>query len=198
VKIGAVPEPALSPFDEDLLAMKAVTRRRWGLGSVVALTLSFALQPSFAAKPGQSSFGTLPGGLPDLPALGEAMQRDLRSGLAIGGFDPVAYHATGRATPGRAAHEIVHDGIVWRFASAANLAAFEDAPAVYAPAFAGFDATGVAAGRAVETDPRAFAVVGARLYLFRTPANRSAFIADPGLLPQAEQQWREVYATIAR
>lgn len=182
--------------------MKAPTWRRRVPRASAFIALALLAQSALAAKPGVAPapgpFGTLPGGLPVLPRLGETMQRDLRSGLAIGGYDPVAYQIDHRATPGQPDHELVQAGIVWRFVSAANLAAFQDAPDIYAPAFAGFDPTGVADDRAVETDPRLFAVTGSRLFLFRTPENRSAFLADPALLHRAETQWRAVYAMIAR
>jgi hypothetical protein len=126
------------------------------------------------------------------------MQRSIRSGLALGGFDPVAYHAQGRAAAGRAEYEMLHRGDVWRFASAANRAAFADAPAIYEPAFEGYDPTGVADGVAVETDPRLFAVVAQRLFLFRTAANRTAFLRDAELRRRADANWHAVSGIIAQ
>lgn len=180
--------------------MKAVTWRRWvsiAAGAVV-LALTLAIPPALGAKTPMGANPGLPPGLPELPRLGEIMQRDLRSGLALHGFDPVAYQAQARAVPGQPNYELVHRGSVWRFASAANREAFRDAPEAYEPAFAGFDATRVADGHAVETDPRQFAVVGSRLFLFRTQQNRATFVKDTSLLASAEAQWQEVYQTIAR
>lgn len=172
--------------------MKAAAwQRSISIGASI-LALAAAHQPVLASTAG------LPAGLPALPSLGETMQRDLRSGLALNGFDPVAYRAEGRATPGQADYELVHEGAVWRFASAANREAFRDAPAVYEPAFAGFDPTGVAAGVAVDTDPRLFAIVGTRLFLFRTPENRRSFVENAALQVRAEGNWAEVYRVIAR
>lgn len=172
--------------------MKAATWQRRISTAASVLILAMAVQPVLARP------AALPAGLPELPSLGETMQRNLRSGLALNGFDPVAYRLEGRATPGWARYELVHDGAVWRFASAANREAFRDAPAVYEPAFAGFDPTGVAEGLAVDTDPRQFAVVGARLFLFRTPENRRSFLGNAALLRRAESNWAQVYRVIAR
>ena len=141
---------------------------------------------------------SLPVGLPALPSLGEAMQRDLRTGLALNGFDPVSYQLEGRPVAGLPDYELVLNGIVWRFASAANRAAFRDAPDVYAPAFAGFDPTGVANGVAVDSDPNRFAIVGARLFLFRSDENRSRFLQDRSLLGIAETRWNVVRRSVAR
>ncbi|WP_353186269.1 YHS domain-containing (seleno)protein [Bosea sp. (in: a-proteobacteria)] len=139
----------------------------------------------------------LPAGLPQLPALGEAMQPDPRTGLALNGFDPVSYRLGGGPVAGRPDCELIHDGIVWRFASAANRAAFREAPAVYAPAFAGFDPTGVAEGVAVESDPGRFAVVGTRLYLFRSEENRARFLREPSLRDAAKARWSAVRRSVA-
>ena len=187
--------------------MKAVTWQRWISIAAGILALTVAIQPVLASAPnvnaptlnapGQPVAG-LPSGLPILPSLGEAMQRDLRSGLALNGFDPVAYQVEGRATPGHAEHELLHDGAVWWFASAANLEAFRDAPTVYAPAFAGFDPTGIVAGVAVDTDPRQFAIIGSRLFLFRTSENRRSFVENAAMLRLADGNWNEVSRTIAR
>jgi hypothetical protein len=183
-------------------AMKAAAWRR-RVGIAVAGLIMAGLGHAAAAKTGTApqplpaTIG-LPLGLPELPALGEAMQRDLRSGLALNGFDPVAYRSEGRATPGLARFELTHRGVTWRFVSAANRAAFSDAPDVYEPAFAGFDGLGVLEGRAIETNPTLFAVVGQRLVLFRTPENRRNFIARGAAMAQADARWREVYRMIAR
>ncbi len=182
--------------------MKAAAWRS-RVGIAVAALMAAGLGDAAVARTGsapepQPATIGLPFGLPDLPALGETMQRDLRSGLALNGFDPVAYRSEGRATPGQARFELIHRGIAWRFVSAANRAAFSDAPEAYEPAFAGFDALGVSEGRAIETNPALFAVVGQRLVLFRTPENRRDFIARSAAMAQADARWREVYETIAR
>ncbi len=180
--------------------MKAATwRSRVGIAvaSLVAAGLGGAALAKAASEPLPATIG-IPTGLPDLPGLGEAMQRDLGSGLALNGFDPVAYRSAGKATPGLARFELTHRGIVWRFVSAANREAFRDAPDVYEPAFAGFDGLGVTEGRAIETNPTVFAVVGERLVLFRTPENRQTFIATNTAMAQANARWREVYETISR
>ena len=177
--------------------MKAGTWRRRISTDVNALAMSavvFAalVNPVFADTAG------LPSGLPKLPSLGEAMQRDAHSGLALRGYDPVAYRLEKRAIAGHPAYEIVHQGAVWRFVSAANREAFRDAPGIYEPAFAGFDASAVAEGRAVDTDPRQFAIIGSRLFLFRTQENRRSFVEDSGLLTMADTQWSDVSRSIAR
>lgn len=147
---------------------------------------------AFADTPG------LPAGLPELPSLSESMQRDIHSGLALRGYDPLAYRLEKRAVAGHPDYELIHQGAVWRFVSAANREAFRDAPGVYEPAFAGFDASAVAEGRAVDSDPRQFAIIGSRLFLFRTPESRRSFVEDASRLKTAESNWGGVSQNIAR
>ena len=113
----------------------------------------------------------LPEGLPDLPRSRRNHAAPFaapasRSAASIRS----AIISTARPTPGRPEFEIAASRLVWRFASAANRDAFLAAPEIYAPAFEGFDPTGVADGHAVETSPAQFAIVDGRLFLFRTAA----------------------------
>jgi YHS domain-containing protein len=88
-----------------------------------------------------------------------------RDGVALSGFDPVAYHQEGRAVPGRPEVTAEHDGATWRFASAANRTTFLAEPAKYLPAYGGYCAYGVSRGYKVKVDPEAFSVIDGRLYL---------------------------------
>ncbi|MGO4173273.1 YHS domain-containing (seleno)protein [Bosea sp. TAF32] len=185
--------------------MKAATRRRWSATcagiAILFLVVSMTSANTTSAEPvvpASTGAPGLPAGLPSLPALGEVMQRDLRTGLAINGFDPVSYRLGNGPSAGLADHELIHEGIVWRFASQANLEAFRDAPGVYAPAFGGFDPTGVANGVAVESDPSQYAIIGSRLFLFRSAENRQRFLQGAALLAQAEDRWKSVLRFVAR
>ena len=139
----------------------------------------------------------LPSGLPELPTVGEMMLRD-DAGYALAGFDPVAYFMNDTAVPGRAGFELVHGGAVWRFANAANRDAFREAPQVYMPRFGGFDASGVADGRAIDADPRRFAVIGSQLYFFKSEDSRRRFLAEATIQAKARDRWPAVATLVAR
>jgi hypothetical protein len=79
---------------------------------------------------------------------------DRNSGIAIGGFDPVAYFIDGVAMPGKGDFEASFAGAVWRFRNEGNRGAFLADPDTYLPRFGGYDPTGVARGAAVPGDPR--------------------------------------------
>lgn len=172
--------------------MKAAARHAGIVLAGLGLCCAF---PLFSAT-GRAS--TLPPGLPQLPNLGETMLRDNRTGFALSGFDPVAYFLGEAAVPGLPAYELVSNGTVWRFASAANRDAFREAPEVYTPRFGGFDASGIADGRVVDADPRRFAVIGSRLYFFRSDESRQRFLAEPALQAKARERWPEVTMSIVR
>jgi YHS domain-containing protein len=172
--------------------MKAAARH--AVIVITGLVMSCALPFTVAT----SRASTLPPGLPELPRLGENMQRDNRSGLALSGFDPVAYFVNNAAVAGLPDYELISGGMVWRFASAANRDAFREAPEVYTPRFGGFDASGIAEGRVVDADPRRFAVIGSRLYFFRSDENRRRFLAETALRAKAQERWPVVTTLIAR
>ena len=87
-------------------------------------------------------------------------------GLAIKGYDPVAYHTEGKPRKGSKTYEVDWKGATWRFASAANRDRFAASPEDYAPAYGGYCAWAVAQGKTAGVDPeKAWNLVDGRLYL---------------------------------
>ncbi len=128
-------------------------------------------------------------GFPPLVGASEAFSSDPTSGLALGGYDPVTFFLPEGPRPGRSAFEIVWRGAAWRFASAANRAAFAADPSSFAPRIGGYDAAAASRGRIVEADPLLYAVRDGCLYLFRNDANRAQFLADEALAAKSEEEW---------
>ncbi len=121
---------------------------------------------------------------------------DVQTGLAISGFDPVAYFTDGKPELGRAGLELSQGGAVWRFRNMGNRAAFAEHPEVYRPRFGGYDPLAVARGVTVPGHPLIWAVVGERLYLFYDEAARTTFLADPGrVIVAAERKWPALAGT---
>jgi len=92
----------------------------------------------------------------------ETFQTD---GLAIHGYDPVAYFTEGNPVAGSQDHVTDYRGATWRFASAENLAVFEEDPERYAPRFGGYCAYAASQGYLAPTVPEAWTVYEDRLYL---------------------------------
>ena len=115
------------------------------------------------------------------------------SGLAIEGFDPVAYFVEGAPVRGLPEYEAMQGGVVWRFHNEGNRASFAEHPEIYGPQFGGYDPTEVARGVTQAGNPMFFVVADQRLYLFSREANRDAFAADPArFLAQAHARWPEL------
>jgi hypothetical protein len=124
---------------------------------------------------------------------------DAHTGLAISGFDPVAYFTEAKPKFGRPDMELRLDATVWRFRNEGNRAAFAEHPEVYAPRFGGYDPVAVARGSSVPGHPLFWTVTGERLYFFYSAEARAAFLAEPGrIIEAAERKWPEVARTIAR
>ncbi|HEU5019402.1 MAG TPA: YHS domain-containing (seleno)protein [Pseudolabrys sp.] len=124
---------------------------------------------------------------------------DGHTGLALSGFDPVAYFTEHKPKLGRAGLELRQNGAVWRFCNEGNRAAFAEHPDIYGPRFGGYDPVAIARGASVAGHPLIWAMVGARLYLFYNAAARAVFLSDPGrIIMAAERKWPTVAAGIPR
>src|SRR5690348_11795089 len=91
--------------------------------------------------------------LPPVYGLAELFVPDKMSGLALQGYDPVSFFLDEGLKPGLPEHEVIWNGIAWRFASAANREAFAQDPEAYVPQFGGYDPTALARGLVVEGNP---------------------------------------------
>ncbi len=121
------------------------------------------------------------------------------TGLALSGYDPVAYFTRHVPTFGRPDIELSFKGAVWRFQNPGNRAAFVAHPDVYMPRFGGYDPVAISRGTSVPGHPLFWAVTGERLYLFYSNEARAGFLADPGrIIAVAERKWPEVARTVAR
>jgi YHS domain-containing protein len=135
--------------------------------------------------------------LPASAATTERIVVHTLSGLALGGFDPVAYFTDRTPQLGNGAHEATYRGVVWRFRNEGNQAAFVRNPDVYLPGFGGYDPVAVARGVAVPGHPLVWLVSGNRLYLFSTPENRAAFAAQTQqIIAAAVHHWPDVAAKL--
>jgi hypothetical protein len=123
---------------------------------------------------------------------------DRHTGLAIGGYDPVAFFTDGRSMAGRPEFELRHGGAVWRFRNVGNREAFAARPEVYMPQFGGYDPVGVARGVAVAGSPDLWLISGERLFLFYDHARLEKFSADPErVIATAERKWPDVQRTLS-
>ncbi len=87
-------------------------------------------------------------------------------GLAIEGYDPVAYFS-GEPKKGHAEHSHTLRGVRYHFSSEGNLAKFKTNPTQYEPQYGSWCAYAFAlkAGK-VKINPKAYKIVNGKLYLF--------------------------------
>ena len=121
------------------------------------------------------------------------------TGLAIEGFDPVAYFVDARPMVGLPEFEASQSGAVWRFRNEGNRASFVAHPDIYGPQFGGYDPIDLARGVTYAGNPRFWLISGQRLYLFGREESRDAFAADPKrFLLDASARWPAIEKTLAR
>ena len=121
------------------------------------------------------------------------------SGLAIEGFDPVAYFTDAQPEIGLVQFEASEAGAVWRFRNEGNRASFVAHPDIYGPQFGGYDPVDVARGVTVAGNPRFWLIAGQRLYLFGREETRDSFALDPShVLRRANLRWPGLEQALAR
>ncbi|HXV29971.1 MAG TPA: YHS domain-containing (seleno)protein [Sinorhizobium sp.] len=114
-------------------------------------------------------------------------------GLAVHGFDVVAYFTEGGPIQGDAQFAVVHEDATYRFASQENLDAFKADPARYAPVYGGYCAYGVSVGAKFDGDPRYWKIVDGKLYLNLDAGIQQAWLKDvPGAIKKADANWRKL------
>ncbi|MGB4845585.1 MAG: YHS domain-containing (seleno)protein [Ferruginibacter sp.] len=92
---------------------------------------------------------------------------NLADGIAIKGYDPVAYFTQNKAVKGSKNLAVYHQGITYYFSSDANKETFKVNPARYEPEYGGWCAFAMGDnGEKVTIDPETFKIVNGKLYLF--------------------------------
>lgn len=113
-----------------------------------------------------------------------------KAGLAIQGYDPVAFFTDGKPVKGDAKFPLRHNGALYYFTSKEHRDAFKADPAKYEPSFGGYCAYGVSRGKLVEIDVNAFQIVIGRLLLQYSKGVRDDFNKDAkGNLAKADTNW---------
>lgn len=87
------------------------------------------------------------------------------TGVAINGYDTVAYFTEKKPVKGSEAFKHTWNGATWQFASQQHLDLFKAEPEKYAPQYGGYCAYGVAQGYLVSIEPEQFTVLDGKLYL---------------------------------
>ena len=116
-----------------------------------------------------------------------------RNGVAIDGFDPVAYFEDHTAVKGLPSLPHVYKGSTFLFASPAHLAVFVQAPERFTPQSGGFCAYGIAEGVKAKSEGDVWEIVEGKLYLNHDPHVQAKWKAErAALLRAAQARWPQV------
>ena len=126
-----------------------------------------------------------------------------KDGLALAGYDPVAYFPEGGSKAQKGSKKITakHRGVTYRFASEKNKKAFEANPEKFEPQYGGWCAWALSDGKGSKVDPspKYFTVENGKLYLFykgliggntRKSWNKGG--GAPKLAPLADANWTRI------
>lgn len=121
-----------------------------------------------------------------------------KSGLAITGYDPVAYFSSGKAVEGKKDISHTHEGITYRFSTVQNKQSFIADPARYEPQYGGWCAYAMgASGEKVEVDPETFKIINGKLYLFYNSFFNNTLKTwnknESSLKAKADSNWGHIY-----
>jgi hypothetical protein len=112
------------------------------------------------------------------------------SGIAIKGYDPVAYFTDSK--PVKGSPDFTHQwmGATWHFATAAHRDEFARTPEKFAPQYGGYCAYGVSQNHTAPIDPEAWTVLDGKLYLNYSQGVKKTWSREiPKYVEQADKNW---------
>lgn len=111
-------------------------------------------------------------------AAGELVNTSGASGIALSGYDPVAFFTDSKPVHGDPGITAKYQGATYLFASKDHLKMFESNPAKYAPQTGGFCTYGVSVGALFPVDINTWQIHDGKLYLNLNPQILEAFNKD--------------------
>ena len=123
------------------------------------------------------------------------VNKTLFGGLALDGYDAVAYFTDGKPVEGSKEFTTDWSGATWRFASAAHRDAFVKEPAKYAPQYGGYCAWAVSQNSTADADPEMWTIVDGKLYVNYDKKVMEKWKLDiPGNIVKADRNWPKLLA----
>jgi YHS domain-containing protein len=114
-------------------------------------------------------------------------------GLALRGYDPVAYFENGKPTHGAQNLSALYGGARYLFANESHRKRFLQYPKKYVPEFGGFCAVGTSFGEKVDVDPETGKIINRKLYLNNGPKAQKIFDGDTqNTISRADKNWPTV------
>jgi hypothetical protein len=128
----------------------------------------------------------------DAPSARVGALNTTEEGVAISGYDTVAYFTEGHPMKGSAEFKHACQDAQWHFPNEAHRDIFADDPERFAPEFGGFCATGMTYGAVAKADPEVWTIVDDKLYLnFDDYAHEIFHDNVARNIASAERKWAE-------
>jgi YHS domain-containing protein len=129
---------------------------------------------------------------------GSSVNTGYFGGVAIEGYDTVAYFTDGKAERGSDKFAYKWLGVTWLFANNEHRDLFAAQPVRYAPQYGGHCAIGTAFGQSTANiDPEAWAIVDGKLYLQYSKGARQRWQQDrANMIAAADQKWPKIKARL--
>ncbi len=142
------------------------------------------------------AFSLIAGAAPTVA--GTSVNTGYFGGVAIDGYDPVAYFTDNRAEKGLEQYSYDWLGTPWHFANDQHRELFKSDPVKYAPQYGGYCAGEVAGSGSttVNIDPQAFKIIDGKLYLTYDKAHTAEFAASAGDMSRANTNWPKLKAEL--
>jgi hypothetical protein len=123
---------------------------------------------------------------------------NLEKGIAIQGYDPVAYFILNKAVKGEKQYAVSVEGVTYYTSSSANKALLMKDYKKYEPQYGGWCAYAMGAtNEKVEIDPETFKITNGKLYLFyHTWINNTLDKwnkDESGLRSKADKNWANIF-----
>jgi len=123
---------------------------------------------------------------------------NLSRGLAIEGYDPVAYFTLHKAVKGKKEFATYYEGATYYFTSAESKGAFKQDQAAYEPQYGGWCAYAMGAkGEKVTVDPETFKIIDNKLFLFYNKFFNNTLTSwnkdEKNLHAKADQNWNKLF-----
>ncbi len=123
---------------------------------------------------------------------------NLENGIAIQGYDPVAYFTQNKTVKGNKNISVFNEGATYYFSSAENKEEFKKNPAKYEPQYGGWCAYAMGKnGDKVEIDPETFKIIDGKLYLYCNKYFNNTLKSwnkdEANLKARADVNWQKIY-----
>jgi YHS domain-containing protein len=118
-----------------------------------------------------------------------------KDGVAVDGYDPVAYFTEGKAIKGDPQNQSSYAGAIYYFQSSADKEAFDKEPSKYVPQYGGYCAMAMSMGKLEDVNPNYFLVYDGKLLLQRNEKAHMMFVKDPAVNhKKADDNWEKMSA----